>query len=71
MIQMVAAMASIANGGKLWQPHLVDAVINSDGSQTKVAPKLIRDHVGIGYHNTGPQPDAAGRGGTWFGLHPA
>ncbi|HUD11563.1 MAG TPA: penicillin-binding protein 2, partial [Candidatus Saccharimonadia bacterium] len=26
MIQMVEAMAAIANGGKLWQPHLVDSI---------------------------------------------
>jgi cell division protein FtsI/penicillin-binding protein 2 len=45
MIQMVEAMAAIANGGSLWQPHLVDAVMNNDGSETTVAPKLLKTHV--------------------------
>ncbi|MBW4061866.1 penicillin-binding protein 2 [Candidatus Saccharibacteria bacterium] len=45
MIQMVAAMGAIANGGKLWQPHLVDAVMNDDGTQSRIAPKLEKDHV--------------------------
>ena len=45
MVQMVSAMSAVANGGKLWQPHLVDGVINADGSVTKAAPKLIQDHV--------------------------
>jgi cell division protein FtsI/penicillin-binding protein 2 len=45
MVQMVAAMAAIANGGKLYQPHLVDAQLSADGAATPVAPKLVRDHV--------------------------
>jgi len=45
MIQMVSAMAAVANGGKLWQPHLLDAQINTDGGLKKIQPKLIRDHV--------------------------
>lgn len=45
MVQMVAAMAAVANGGKLYQPRLIDAQINPDGSQTAVKPKLVRDHV--------------------------
>jgi cell division protein FtsI (penicillin-binding protein 3) len=45
MIQMVAAMAAVANGGKLWQPHLVAGVRNDDGTISKVDPKLVRDHV--------------------------
>lgn len=45
MIQMASAMAAIANGGKLYQPHLVDAQMMPDGSTKPVLPKLIRDHV--------------------------
>jgi cell division protein FtsI (penicillin-binding protein 3) len=45
MIQMVEAMAAIANGGTLWQPHLVDSVMNADGSLTPVAPKILKSHV--------------------------
>jgi len=45
MVQMAEAMAAIANGGKLYQPHLVDAVMAPDGSTTSVKPKLLSDHV--------------------------
>lgn len=45
MIQMTAGMAAIANGGKLWQPHVVDGTLNPDNSVNAVKPKLIRDHV--------------------------
>ncbi len=45
MMQMVAAMSAIANGGKLFQPHLIDAIMNTDGGLTYQKPKLIRDHV--------------------------
>jgi cell division protein FtsI/penicillin-binding protein 2 len=45
MVQMTAAMAAIANGGKLYQPHLVEAEIAADGTQKPVAPTLVRDHV--------------------------
>jgi cell division protein FtsI (penicillin-binding protein 3) len=45
MIQMVGAMGAIANGGKLWEPHLVDATMNLDGTTNQIAPKLVHDHV--------------------------
>jgi cell division protein FtsI/penicillin-binding protein 2 len=45
MIQMVAAMAAVANGGKLYQPHVVDGVLKSDGTVESAAPKLVTDHV--------------------------
>jgi cell division protein FtsI/penicillin-binding protein 2 len=45
MIQMVSAMAAIANGGRLYQPRLVDATMNSDGSLSPKSPKILADHV--------------------------
>jgi cell division protein FtsI/penicillin-binding protein 2 len=45
MIQMVTGMAAIANGGKLYQPHIVAGLINDDGTLNATAPKLLRDHV--------------------------
>lgn len=45
MVQVVAAMGAIANGGKFWQPHLVEAELLADGTEKPVAPKLVRDHV--------------------------
>ena len=45
MIQMVTGMAAIANGGKLYQPHLVEGELNLDGTVSVAPPKLIRDHV--------------------------
>lgn len=45
MVQMVAAMSVVANGGKFWQPHLVAAELQEDGSEKPVPPKLVRDHV--------------------------
>ncbi len=40
-IQMVRAVAAIANGGLLMEPHVVQSVVGEDGSQT-VAPKVVR-----------------------------
>jgi cell division protein FtsI/penicillin-binding protein 2 len=45
MVQMAAAMAAVANGGRLYQPHLVDAEMNADGSTRPIMPKLVRDGV--------------------------
>jgi len=45
MMQMVDAMAAVANGGKLVQPYLVDAVMNPDGTTTATAPKVVKTHV--------------------------
>jgi cell division protein FtsI/penicillin-binding protein 2 len=45
MVQMVAAMGAVANGGKLFQPRLLDAEIKPDGIQVPVQPRLSRDHV--------------------------
>jgi cell division protein FtsI/penicillin-binding protein 2 len=45
MVQMVAAMAAIANGGHLYQPTLVGGTMNPDGSVITKSPKLLADHV--------------------------
>lgn len=45
MIQMVSAMAIIANGGKLYQPTLIAGSLNLDGTLTKQAPKLLRSGI--------------------------
>ncbi|MBW3538560.1 penicillin-binding protein 2 [Candidatus Parcubacteria bacterium] len=45
MIQMATATAAIANGGKLYQPHLIDEVITPDGTSKPVTPKLVNGNV--------------------------
>ena len=45
MVQAVAAMAAVANGGKLYQPHIVESELKSDGTVAVIKPKLVRDHV--------------------------
>jgi cell division protein FtsI/penicillin-binding protein 2 len=45
MVQMVDAMAAIANGGKVYQPTLVDGVMNPDGTETKAKPILVKTGV--------------------------
>ncbi|HSH31628.1 MAG TPA: penicillin-binding protein 2, partial [Candidatus Saccharimonadales bacterium] len=45
MIQMAAATAAIANGGKLYQPRLIDEVIAPGQTAQAVAPKLVNDKV--------------------------
>lgn len=45
MIQVVAAMAAIANGGTLYQPTVVSGTLNTDGTVTASSPKKVNDHV--------------------------
>lgn len=45
MIQMVAAMAAVANGGKLYQPRLVAGTIGPDGVVAAKPANLLADHV--------------------------
>ena len=45
MIQMAAAMGAIAEGGKLYQPHLVAGTVSDIGGLVPQAPKLVSDHV--------------------------
>lgn len=43
-LQMVTAVSSVANGGKLLEPHLVRATIR-DGRRHPVAPKVLRQAI--------------------------
>ena len=45
MIQMVSAMAAIANGGRLYQPRLVAGTVAADGSIVSKPANLLADHV--------------------------
>jgi cell division protein FtsI/penicillin-binding protein 2 len=45
MVQMAAAMAAVANGGKLYRPYVVDGTMRPDGTEDQVQPKLEQDHV--------------------------
>jgi len=45
MLQMVTAVCSIANGGRLYQPRLIDQVILPDQTAKKQAPRLVNGHV--------------------------
>jgi stage V sporulation protein D (sporulation-specific penicillin-binding protein) len=45
MIQMVAAMGAVANGGRLYQPSVVDGTMKADGTVEPRTPKVLADHV--------------------------
>ncbi len=45
MIQMTSAMAAVANGGTLFQPQLVEGIINDIGGIDRLAPKIVSSHV--------------------------
>ncbi len=40
-IQLVNAYSTIANGGKLMWPHVVKAIIRSDGTRVDVEPRIV------------------------------
>ncbi|MBI2640607.1 MAG: penicillin-binding protein 2 [Candidatus Sungbacteria bacterium] len=45
-LQMAALTAAIANGGKLWRPYILDAVLAADGGVSdKKEPQLIRERM--------------------------
>ncbi len=44
-IQMVTAVAAIANGGKLLEPHIVKEVIDSNGKKMEIKPKIKREVI--------------------------
>jgi stage V sporulation protein D (sporulation-specific penicillin-binding protein) len=45
MLQMVDAIAAIANGGTLYRPYLVAATIHPDGSEQVARPVVVQKHV--------------------------
>jgi len=44
-IQMVRAVATIANGGNLVKPYLVQKIIGSGGQTTEIKPQIVREKV--------------------------
>ena len=50
-LQMLMAVAAIANGGDLLQPHVVRQVLDRDGNVVETARPVIRRHVGIDPEN--------------------
>lgn len=44
-IQMIRAVAVLANGGKLVEPHVVDKIIDSNGTQTDIKAKVVRQVI--------------------------
>ena len=45
MIQMVSAMAAVANGGRLYQARVVDGTMAYDGTVRSQPAKILADHV--------------------------
>lgn len=45
MVQMAAAMAAVANGGKLFQPHVVAGTLGAEGEIDPKPPRLLKDEV--------------------------
>src|SRR5690606_41577131 len=41
-LQMASVTATVANGGKVWQPRLVKKVVDRDGSVVKEDPPVLR-----------------------------
>jgi cell division protein FtsI (penicillin-binding protein 3) len=41
-LQMAAAVSAVANGGELFQPRAVKAVVSPDGVRTQVQPRVLR-----------------------------
>lgn len=45
-LQIINATAAIANGGKLFRPYLLDAILDKDGNVvSQKNPELIREHM--------------------------
>lgn len=45
-LQMAAAFAAIANGGRLFKPYIVEEIRYADGSRVRTKPKEIRQVLG-------------------------
>lgn len=41
-LQLASAYSVLANGGKLMRPHILDAIIRTDGTEERIAPEEIR-----------------------------
>ena len=49
MLQEIAAMCSVVNGGNYYQPHVVSKILNSDGSVSKtINPTLLKQTLSAG-----------------------
>jgi len=44
-IQMISAYQSLANGGKLMRPYIVDEIIHPDGTRERTKPLLVRQPI--------------------------
>ena len=44
-IQMITAVAAVANGGYLVQPHLVNRIIDDDGNIIKATDTIVKRQV--------------------------
>ncbi len=44
-MQMVGAMAAIANGGRLMEPQVVDAIIDKNGKKIDIEPKVVNEVI--------------------------
>lgn len=44
-LQMINAIAAIANGGTLYKPHIVSQIKDAQGQITMITPEVIRDHI--------------------------
>ncbi|MBP9738278.1 penicillin-binding protein 2 [Candidatus Saccharibacteria bacterium] len=45
MVQTAAAFSSVVNGGKYFQPHIVEGTLGSNGEVESKIPKPLRDNV--------------------------
>jgi stage V sporulation protein D (sporulation-specific penicillin-binding protein) len=45
MIQMISAMAAIANGGTVYKPRLVSQIMNPDGTTENVPVQVAKSHI--------------------------
>jgi cell division protein FtsI/penicillin-binding protein 2 len=45
MIQMVAAMCAVANGGTYFKPNVIDSVMNPDGTTTAMNPTIVKKNM--------------------------